>query len=433
MAAEGARGWAGRTFLSFESAPFRVLSLGSLLSMVAFFISTTVQGVVAYDITGSNRAVGLVLFAQLGAQLVFSPLGGAFGDRFPKRTVIMLGQAVVLLIFLVLAILIVTDALTLPLFVIGSGAVGGTFALMVPARQAFIGDLINPERRGNAAVITSMVMNLSRIVGPLLAGGLLAVGVIGSAGAYFTMAVLYGFALVATFFLPQIAGGRSGRGVFVDVLHGLRYVAGEPKLRSIILHLLFVNMLGFSYVTVLPAFIEDTLGASRAAIGLLYGATALGGLVVSLALSSRADSPQLPLLLLICNLVFALTLLLLGISPNLAVATAVSFLIGAGSGGFQTLTMAATLRNSAPAFYGRVSSINMMAFATFGIASLPVGFIADAFGERAVLIGMAVALFLVAAAFAPSGVRSARRGGAVTEPLSPARALGMSPAAAKDR
>src|SRR5258705_5436228 len=105
------RRWAGETFAALAIAPFRVLWLGTLTSFLAFFMSTVVNSVVAFQLTGSNRAVGTVIFAQGGAMFLLGPFGGAFADRWPKRRVIAIGHSVTGSVFAALGPLTVAHAI----------------------------------------------------------------------------------------------------------------------------------------------------------------------------------------------------------------------------------------------------------------------------------------------------------------------------------
>jgi MFS family permease len=107
----------GGTFAALENRLFRVLWTGTFLAFIAFFMSTAVQGVVAFDLSGNNRAVGFVVFAQGISQMALGPFGGALADRFSKRLVIVSCQVLITLTFAATAVLIVTDHINLELLV----------------------------------------------------------------------------------------------------------------------------------------------------------------------------------------------------------------------------------------------------------------------------------------------------------------------------
>ncbi|MGE0571811.1 MAG: MFS transporter [Dehalococcoidia bacterium] len=236
------------TFAALENRDFRVLWAGTFLAFIAFFMSTAVQGIVAFDLSGSNSAVGFVVFAQGLAQLFLGPFGGALADRLPKRLVIMTCQVLITAAFLGTAVLIVLDLITLELLAVGSFLIGSAFSFLGPARQGLTVELVGPRLRGNAIALSQVALNASRIAGPFAAAAFLAIGAIGAAGAYFGMMALYVGALACTWFVPAtpVSGGKRP-GVLGETLKGIAYVARTPRIRSLILAYILVIMAGFPY------------------------------------------------------------------------------------------------------------------------------------------------------------------------------------------
>jgi MFS family permease len=224
--------WLEQTFAALAIAPFRILWLGILTSFLAFFMSTIVNSVVAFELTGENGAVGSVVFAQAVGMSIFGPLGGAFADRWRKRRVIAVGQSVTSVVFLSLAALVHADAVAVWHLAVGGFVMGVCFAFLGPARQAFLVDLVPVENRGNAIALTQVANNASRVGGPAVAGWLLAWHAFGAAGAYLVMAVLYASSALSLLLLPRSHARADIRThVLTDVLDGFRYALREPQLR----------------------------------------------------------------------------------------------------------------------------------------------------------------------------------------------------------
>jgi MFS family permease len=386
-------GWLSTTFAALGVRNYRILWLSTAFSMVAFMMSMTAQGVVAYHITGSNRAVGFVMFGQGIAMLAFAPFGGVLADRISKRLLLLVCQSVIGLSMLAVALLLWADLLTVPFLAISSFVMGAMFSFLGPARQAYIGELVEPGLRGNAVALSQVAMNLTRVIGPFVAGALLAVSVIGAAGTYFFMAAIFVVVVVTLSYLPPAPprGEREQRGVFADIALGLRHVSENPRLLSLVVTFVVVTMVSFPYMTLMPAFVIDELGAGTGSVGLLYGVAAVGGLITSLAVASLADSARAPLVLVLSSVGIGLTLILTGLAPNLALAMLTMFGVGAGTSAFQTLNNALTMREADPAYYGRVMALTMLAFSANSLMSLPIGVLADAIGERRTLIAMGAA------------------------------------------
>ncbi|MFP8881458.1 MAG: MFS transporter, partial [Myxococcota bacterium] len=241
---------------------------------------------------------------------------------------------------------------------------------------------------GNAMALSQIANTASRVTGPALAGLLLGWSLFGSSGAYATMAALYGFSALTLFLLPRSPGRADAEETHVlsDLRDGLRYVWRHPKLRVLVFFFVAVITVGFPHVTVLPGLVENQLGHDVQSISWLYLASALGALGASLSVAGYADSDRALAIYVGLGLLFGLALLGLALAPNFGFAIAAMFFVGAGSGGFQSLSAAVVVREADPSYIGRVMSLTMLAFGFFGLMALPVGFMADAIGERAALL-----------------------------------------------
>jgi MFS family permease len=391
------KSWFEETFAALSVRHFRVLWIGTLLAFLAFFMSTVVQSVVTFRLTGSNSAVGFVVFAQGIAMFVLGPLGGALADRWPKRRVIATCQVVTTTVFFVLAWLMASDAIEVAFLAAGSLLMGATFAFLGPTRQTFVVELVPEGARGNAIALSQVANNASRAVGPALAGILLAWSVTGATGAYLTMGVLYALSVLTILWLPHSPGRAGARETHVlqDVMLGLRYVRANPRLRALVLVFVGSVMLGFPHVTLLPGLVENELGHPAESISLLFGISAVAALATSLVVARHADTKAAETIYVTTALGFGLSLFVLAWAPSFTAAVGSMVLLGAMSGGFQTLSGALVIRETEPAFVGRVMSLTMMAFGAFGLVALPVGILGDAIGERATLVGLGCAVCVV--------------------------------------
>jgi predicted MFS family arabinose efflux permease len=231
--------------------------------------------------------------------------------------------------------------------------------------------------------LSQVALNASRIVAPLVAGLMLAVGFLGAAGAFLGMGALYVGAIVSTASLPPSRPPTgTNRSVFGDIASGLGYVRSHSRLRRLVLSYVLVIMFGFTYVTVLPGLVENELNQKAESITLLLGVNAVGGLGASIGVASQADSKHARAIYTTMCLIFGLSLLAQGFAPNYALLAVAMFFGGLGAGGFQTLNGAIVSHITEPEYFGRVVSLTFLAFATSSIFALPIGFLADAVGER---------------------------------------------------
>ena len=364
--------------------------------MVAFGMMNVVQGVVAFHLTGKNSAVGFVSLGQGIAMLFLSPVGGALSDRVSKRRLLLLAQGAIGIMFGVIAVLIFTGALTIWILAFCTLILGCMFAMMGPTRQAWIGDLLTGPELTHGVALQQLMMNATRIVGPLLAGALLAVSFIGTGGVYVAMAAT--FALVVSVLAlmqptPPVPKPVP-TSIVGDLREGLRYIASNPEVRLLTLVFGGVVLSGFSYQTVMPGFLENELHHPASQLGLLYGTTAVGGIITTLFIATHQPAKPERLMLAFGG-ALSVSLLLLSVAPSFAVALVVASLVGASSSGFQMLNNVTLMKRTSPQFFGRVMAVTMMAFGLNAIVAYPVGAIADQVGERPTLAGIAAISMVV--------------------------------------
>lgn len=396
------RRWSTTTFKSLEHPEYRVLWAGSTLAFLAFMMSSVVQSVVAFDLTGKNGAVGFVALGMGVATILVSPFGGVIADRVSKRRLLLIGQTTMGLNFIGVGLLIVTDHITIPALVVSTFLMGAVFAFIAPARQAWIGELLPREALPNGIALQQVAMTGTRIAGPFIAGGLIAISVIGTGGTYLFMGALFALVVLTLAQLPgtKNRGDAKRPSVMGDLMLGVRHVTERPRL--VLLTLAFMGMIaaGYSYQVILPGFLSNDLARDQKDIGWMLGVGAIAGLAVTVGVASLAGSKHAWRLMLGSGVILGVALVLLAASSNFALALGAMLLVGGGSSGFQLLNNALVMQESDPAFYGRVMSITMLAWGLNGLAGFPFGLLADAVGERQTLFVMGVLVLGVSVATA---------------------------------
>jgi MFS family permease len=391
--ANPARTWASSTFAAFEFPLYRLVWWGSFLGFLAFNMSSTAQSVVAYDITGNDRAVGTVMFGQGLAMILLNPFGGAIADRLNKRFLIIATQTVIGSVILAIALLLATGRISILWLAVGSFTTGAMFSVLGPTRTALLGDIVNGQRIGNAMALLQVGGNFGRICAPFLAGALIAWPVVGPTGTYFCIATMMIFVLVTMSHIPTSAPrARKSTSVLDDVRQGLGYARSNPRLLHSMISYYAVTALGYTFMVVMPGFVKQDLHAGTAGIGAILGIAAAGGFVGSVTVAGLADSRRAPLFLKLSSVMTAIALLFVGFAPSFATAAFVMIFVAGGIASFQTLNNAVALRSTDPAYYGRVMGLMQIAWGLINLISLPTGFIADATGERAVLSGAGLLL-----------------------------------------
>ena len=378
------------------NAQYRLLFIGSTLTMLAFGMMQVAQGVVAFELTGKNSAVGFVFLGQGISMLLLSPIGGTLSDRISKKRLLTSSQFVIGAMFGVIAVLIATGVITILLLAAATLVLGCMYSIMGPTRQAWVGDLLEGPDLARGVALQQLMMNLTRIVGPLLAGVLIATEPVGTAGTYAVMAGLFaGVVAVLALMAPTPPRRRATRtSVKADLTQGFVYLWRTPDVRLLALVFVGVVLSAFSYQTIMPGYLEHALGRPASQLGLLFGATAAGGIVVTIVLAARRVRNPAAAMLGFGG-VLAATLALLAAAPGFGIALLVSALVGASSSGFQMLNNVNLMERTDPHYLGRVMAVTMMAFGVNSIVAYPIGEIADRVGERTTLFGLAIVCLLV--------------------------------------
>jgi predicted MFS family arabinose efflux permease len=311
----------------------------------------------------------------------------------------LFAQSVIGLMFGLIAALIITGVVTIWLLASATLVMGCMFAVMGPARQAWIGDLLEGEMLASGVALQQLMMNATRIVGPLLAGVLIATEGIGAGGAYVVMAVVFTGVVGSLGLMAPAPPRKKARptSVMTDMTEGVRYIARSPQVRLLTLTFLGVVLSGFSYQTIMPGFLKHGLGHPASQLGIIYGTTAAGGIITTLVLAARPPVGNTFTLMFGFGVALAASLFLLAISPTFLAALAIAALVGAASSGFQMLNNVSLMQRAEPAYFGRVMAVSMMAFGANSIVALPIGEIADQVGERltmAMLSGLCLAIVI---------------------------------------
>ena len=268
-----------KTFSAFQYRNYRLYFWGQLVSLIGTWMTSTAQGWLVYQLTGSKALLGIVAAAGTAPMLVFATLGGWVADRFPKRTVLLWTQSAMMVLAFIFAGL-VWSGLIQPWHIIVLGLAGGvTMAFDMPARQSFVVEIASREDLMNAISLNSAMFNLARIIGPAIAGFLMAK--VGIALCFFIdgvsfLAVLAGLCMMR---LPAHVPGVASGGPLAQSLEGFRYVWNHIRVRTIFALFAIVGVFGWSYSVLMPAFARDVLHLGEQGYGFLLGASGVGALI----------------------------------------------------------------------------------------------------------------------------------------------------------
>ncbi|MCP4755475.1 MAG: MFS transporter [Proteobacteria bacterium] len=388
------------TFASLKNRDFRWYWLGLLASYNGMNMQTVARGWLVYSMTDSPLALGIVTAGFGLPLLLFSLHAGAIVDRFRKRNILLATRTGMGLVSFVVTILIVTDLIAVWHLVAASVLSGVFLAFYLPARQAFISDLVEPEALLNAVAMNSMAMNITRVASPALAGVLLKM--IGIPGVYWIVSISAALVIVTLIMITpgEAVPSRKDRPLLTDVKEGVLYVFDNRIILVLMLLAFIPFMTAMSFQMLMPVFAKSVFHAGETGLGLLMSAIGLGALTGSAMLASAGDVQRKGMLTLLTGFTFGFFLIAFGATGSLYPAFFFLFLVGGGSSAYMTLNMTLVMSNTPEKMVGRVMSIYMMTFGLMPLGTLPAGAIAEAIGAQATVAGSGVLLVLFLTAVA---------------------------------
>jgi MFS family permease len=332
----------------------------------------------AFLVSGSATSLGLVAAAQGFMMLVASPLGGVAADRLPKRIVLLVSQASLLLTAIVMFLIVFFDVAKIWHLVLLSVVHGGTVPFNQPVRQSYIPLLLPRSAVPNGVALQTSARTINQILAPAAIGILLAVE---PWVAFLLIAVMHFVSMIASLRLPL---GRPlaevGKGMGGELLFGLRYIAGHQVLRVLILMGMVAVALGVPYQQLLPVFQKEVLGVGEIQLGFMYTMVGLGGLVATLGVASFPGVALRGFPQLVAGVAFGLALMLFALTTWYPLALATLFMVGFSAQSYMTMNQTLIMMNTDPGMYGRVASVNIMVRSLFPMIVLPMGMLVDAFG-----------------------------------------------------
>lgn len=406
-----------RTFRSLHEPNYRRFFAGHSVSVVGTWMQRVAQDWLVLTLTGSGVALGISTALQFGPMLVLGLWGGTVVDRVDRRRLIIGTQVVQALLAATLGVLAVTGAVQLWMVYALALALGLVTVLDSPARQAFVADMVEPADYVNAQALNSTVHNAGRLVGPAIAGLLIAttgVGVAFLVNALSFVAVLIGLLRMDTTTLRRPSPPTNRKG---QAREGLRYVLASPDLRAVLLLVGVVALFGQNFRVVLPLLAQVTFDGGAEVYGYLTAALGLGAVLGSLFSASRETATSWGLLL--ACVAFGVVNLVAAAVPTLVAAYLAMVAVGFANIVFNTLGRTVLQLGSDPGMHGRVLALHGLVF----LGSTPfggplLGWICEAYGARAGFVVAGAAALVAAAALMPR-LRALRGTASVPETPTP--------------
>ncbi|MDP8972051.1 MAG: MFS transporter [Actinomycetota bacterium] len=407
--ATGTRPDSGGMLQSWHEYPaFRLLLLGTFATNSAFWMYQVAVGWLALQMTDSPFFVGLAGFIGGIPLLVCSLPAGVIIDRYDRRSILLVAQVGAMAVSGLFALLVSIDQLAPWSLLVLVALYGTVMSFIFPTRTTMVPSLVRREDLANGVALNSAGQNATRVIGPSLAGVLIAL--LGVAQTFAIAAALQALALVATARLPSAIAETTVRGGtgLTGLTLGLRIVAKTPYLIALITLALVPTVLVMPYINLMPVFARDEYALGSFGLGVLLASIGLGTVAGSLSVAHSSRLRREPAAQVITATAFAFGVLLFAITTNVVVAALLLFGAGWMSAAFLALNQTALQLTVDEDVRGRVLSIYLLTWGMLPIGQLAVGGLANVIGTPLAL-ACACAVALVGISIIAWGFPSLRR------------------------
>jgi MFS family permease len=380
----------------FINRNYTLFMVGSFVSATGSWIQSVALGWLVLDLGDSAFLLGLVGFARMIPLLVLSFPAGALADRFDRRRMLIVSQWGATFTAAPLAVATALDLASIPLIVVLALLAGVFDAFAWPVWSVFIKDLVGAERLRTAVAVNSTRFNLTRILGPAIGGVLLA-----SYGTTlcFAVSAVCSIGVVASCLLIRLPPyPRRDPGPWLPAMSaGLRYAAGEPEVRRLLLITTGIGLFALPYQQLLPAVARDSLRTGPEGLGLLMTSVGVGAIVGAILSGVGPVQRNAPRLVLVLPIALGASVAALGLAPSMPLAMVALAAVGLCSIGFMSLANANIQLAAREELVGRVMGLwTVVQAGMMPLGSLGLGALGDLVGLPATLTFAGLATALVA-------------------------------------
>jgi MFS family permease len=364
-------------FQSLRHRNFRLYWIGQVISQMGTWMQIVAQGWVVYNLTGSPLMLGLVNFASLLPVVPISLLAGVLSDRFPRRELIIVTESVLMLQAMIMAGLIWFDMIQVWHVIVLSFILGAASALEQPARLAFVVDLVGKDDLSNAVALNSSGSNTARIVGPAVAGIIIAA--VGEAACFFINGISF-LAIILALLAIRISNELRIKGslqVVGSLQDGFSYMKNSKSILGLFFIVSVASFLTLPYITLMPIFARDILQSGADGLGYLMTAVGVGAIMGAMLVANLRTGKR-GIWLLLANIVGPIFLIIFTLSTSFWASLLLVVLVGASNSIRLTLANSLIQLNTTDKYQGRVMSVfNLLFNGMSRIGALAIGGLAE--------------------------------------------------------
>jgi predicted MFS family arabinose efflux permease len=374
---------------AFRHRNFRWYWFGAIGLTMAQGMQQLTLAWLVLELTDSVSQLGIAVFLQGLPMLLFMAYGGVLTDRLDRVKLLFASQLLIMPVPLALGVLAELNQAHVWQIYIGSLFVGAIQAVVFPARQAIIRDVVERDDVMNAVALHATLQNFTQIVGPSLAGFVIAFA--GISTALYINSSLYVFGVIGLLMMRGVQTTRraTSTSVLRDMADGVRHIRGIPSVFALILLGYATGFFVLPVAQMMPAFAREELNVGADGAGLLLMFAALGAVVANAALAVLSDLSSKHWILLWSTLVHSVSLIVFSMMQWYAAALAVMLVVGVGRMVFVSLGTTFVQLLVSPAYTGRALSLWYQGAALIFVGALPMGLLGDAIGLRATIAGSA--------------------------------------------
>lgn len=382
-------------FPAFKSKNYRLYFVGQLVSLIGTWLQIVAESWLVLTLTNSAFLIGLVAACATLPTLIFSLFGGVIVDRFSKKRILIITQFASMILAGIYGVMTIMHVINIWEIMILAFLLGVVNALDFPARQAFTVELVEREHLSSAIAMNAGMFNGARIIGPGVAGILIAL--FGPGGAFLINSATY-IAGIISINSVHTMEAQNKKDVHAHpiqaVKDGLSYAFSHPTIKSLIILTAIISIFGWSYQTVMPLIAKNTMHVGAAGLGYLYAVVGLGALLSTFIVTVYVKKVGNMPFIVGGTILFALSIF--GFSYTKSVLTAIPFLFLSGIGLLSSFAVInTTLQHTVEdKFRGRVLSIYILAFVgLFPLGNFEVGWVSEHLGpQNAIRIGSVIVI-----------------------------------------